>query len=228
MKYLVSLHTARLPDCIGNKALNLHRLWKKKFNIPKTYICTWNAHLDYQRLGNAVIDSLSKELEQSLTPGRSYAVRSSANLEDSGDRSFAGQFTSLLNVCGVEQISQAIQSIWDAAQTEGVQVYLQRGIQPADRLLMAVIVQEMVEPLFSGVSFSRNPITGQVETIVEAVRGEGTQLVQSGITPMRWVSRWGALLEKPEGEQLTTGVIEQIVLQTNRIAHNLTQDIELE
>jgi len=228
MKYLVSLHTARLPDCIGNKALNLHRLWKKKFNIPKTYICTWNAHLDYQRLGNAVIDSLSKELEQSLTPGRSYAVRSSASLEDSGDRSFAGQFTSLLNVCGVEQISQAIQSIWDAAQTEGVQVYLQRGIQPADRLLMAVIVQEMVEPLFSGVSFSRNPITGQVETIVEAVRGEGTQLVQSGITPMRWVSRWGALLEKPEGEQLTTGVIEQIVLQTNRIAHNLKRDIDLE
>ena len=111
MKYLVSLHTARPPDCIGNKALNLHRLWQKNFNIPRTYICTWNAYLDYQRLGRVVVDSLSKELEQTISPGRSYAVRSSANLEDSGYQSFAGQFTSLLNVRDVGLIAQAMQSV---------------------------------------------------------------------------------------------------------------------
>ncbi|MBP1703901.1 MAG: cmdD [Chloroflexi bacterium] len=183
MKYLVSLHTARPPDCIGNKALNLHRLRQNKFNIPRTYICTWNAYLDYQRLGQDVVDSLSKELEQIISPGRSYAVRSSANLEDSAYQSFAGQFTSLLNVRDVELVAQAVQSVWDTAQAEGVQIYLQRSMQPATQLLMAVIIQEMIEPVLSGVSFSRNPITGVEETIVEAVRGAGTQLVQSGITP---------------------------------------------
>jgi phosphohistidine swiveling domain-containing protein len=228
MKYLVSLHTARPPDCIGNKALNLHWLWQKKFNIPRTYICTWNAYLDYQRLGSVVVDSLLKELEQTISPGRSYAVRSSANLEDSAYQSFAGQFTSLLNVRGASLIAQAIKSVWDTAQTETVQIYLQRSAQPAPKLLMAVIVQEMIEPVLSGVSFSRNPITGMEETIVEAVRGAGTQLVQSGITPMRWVSRWGTLMEKPGGEQLPDGLIEQIVQQTNQIAHRLRRDIDLE
>ncbi len=228
MKYIVSLHTARAPDHIGNKALNLHRLWQKKFNIPKTYICTWNAYLDSQRLGGLVIDDLSNELEQIILPGRLYAVRSSANLEDSSYRSFAGQFTSLLNVRDVNAVAQAVKSVWDTAQDEGVQIYLQRSMQPAAPLLMAVIIQEMVDPVLSGVSFSHNPITGVEETIVEAVRGEGTRLVQSGITPMRWVSRWGALLEKPDDEHLLNSVIEQIVQQTNQIAHGLRREVDLE
>ncbi len=121
MKYLVSLHKRRLPDCIGNKALNLHRMWRKRFNIPKTWICTWNAYLDYQKHGPAIIDSLSKELEQVIVPGRSYAVRSSANIEDSGHRSFAGQFTSLLNIQGLDQLLQAVRVVWDTAEAEGIQ-----------------------------------------------------------------------------------------------------------
>ena len=228
MKYLISLHTTKLPDCIGNKAQNLHRLWQKKFNIPKTYICTWDAYLDYQRQGRIIVDNLFKELEQTITPGRDYAVRSSANLEDTSHQSFAGQFTTLLNVRDVAPLAQAVQSVWDTAQAERVQIYLQRSMQPATQLLMAVIIQEMIEPVLSGVSFSRNPITGKEEIIVEAVRGLGTKLVQSGSTPMRWVSRWGTLMEKPEDEQVPIGLIEQIVQQTNRITRLLRRDVDLE
>lgn len=228
MKYLVSLHERKLPDCIGNKALNLHRMWRKRFNIPKTWICTWNAYLDYQKHGPAIIDSLSKELEQVIVPGRSYAVRSSANIEDSGHRSFAGQFTSLLNIQGLDQLLQAVRVVWDTAEAEGIQTYLQRSMLPVDRLLMAVIIQEMIEPELSGVSFSLNPITGQEEIIVEAVHGDGTRLMQSGVTPMRWVSRWGTLLEKPDEEHLPTGLIEQIVVQTKKIARVMRRDIDLE
>lgn len=228
MKYLVSLHTLRPPACIGNKALNLHRLWRKKFNIPKTIVCTWKAYLDYRCQGQAVVDSVLKELERVILTGRTYAIRSSANIEDSTQRSFAGQFTSFLDVRGVDQVIQAVQAIWDTAEAEGVQTYLQRGTKPADQLLMAVIIQEMIEPILSGVSFSLNPITGQEEIIVEAVRGEGTQLAQSGITPMRWVSRWGAVLEEPDEEQLPDGLIEQIMQQTKQLARLLRRDIDLE
>ncbi|HEY5669181.1 MAG TPA: PEP/pyruvate-binding domain-containing protein, partial [Anaerolineales bacterium] len=228
MKYLVSLHTNKSPDNIGNKALNLHRLWRKKFNIPRTYICTWNAFLDFQSLGSVAVDALSKELEQIIKPERSYAVRSSANFEDNNQRSFAGQFTSLLNVRGVDHVSQAVQSIWEATESEGVQVYLKQSMQPKDRLLMAVIIQEMIEPVISGVSFSRNPITGAEEIIVEAVRGEGSQLMQTGITPMRWVSRWDIMLDKPDGESQLNRLIEQIVKETNQIAILLRRDIDLE
>lgn len=228
MKYLVSLNTKKPPANIGNKALNLHRLWQKKYNIPKTYICTWDAYQDYQRLGEAVLNTLTLELERVIESDKSYAVRSSANIEDSNISSFAGQFTSLLNVRGVNQICLAVQSVWEAAQSEGVQIYLERSKNLTNGLLMAVIIQEMVTPVFSGVSFSRNPITGVEETIVEAVRGDGSQLVQSGITPLRWVSRWGAILEKPESDQLPHAVIEQIVQDTNRIAKLFQQDIDLE
>lgn len=228
MKYLVSLHRRKPPDGIGNKALNLHRLWRKQYNIPRTMVCTWNAYLDFQRLGRPAIDLLAQELEQAIRPGMAYAVRSSANLEDSDCRSFAGQFSSLLNVRGVDQVLQAIQTVWQAAETEGVQTYLQRNTQPSDHILMAVIVQEMVDPVLSGVSFSLNPVTGQEEILVEAVRGEGTQLVQAGITPLRWVSRWGAWLEKPDDVHLPDSVIEQVVGQTRQIAQRLRRDIDLE
>jgi phosphohistidine swiveling domain-containing protein len=228
MRYLVSLHSLRPPAAIGNKALNLHRLWRKRFNIPRTYICRWNAYLDYRVQGPAILDRLSSELSQVIVPGRSYAVRSSANIEDSRQRSFAGQFASCLNVTGGEQILQAVRSVWDTAESEGVQTYLQRNEQTASQLLMAVIIQEMVEPVLSGVSFSRNPITGEEEIIVEAVHGDGTRLVQSGVTPMRWVSRWGALLDKPEEDHLPPGLIEQIVKRTKKIAQIVQQDIDLE
>jgi phosphoenolpyruvate synthase/pyruvate phosphate dikinase len=228
MRYLVSLHSLRPPASIGNKALNLHQLWRKRYKIPRTSICRWNAYLDYKVQGPAILDSLSHELGQVIMPGRSYAVRSSANIEDSRQRSFAGQFASCLNVKGSEQVLQAVRSVWDTAESEGVQTYLQRNEQAASQLLMAVIIQEMVEPVLSGVSFSRNPITGQQEVIVEAVHGEGTRLVQSGFTPMRWVSRWGALLEKPEEDHLPGGLIEEIVERTKKIAQDMGRDIDLE
>ncbi len=228
MKYLVSLHSLKPPAAIGNKALNLHRLWRKRFNIPKTCICRWNAYLDYKAQGPAILDHLASEVRQAIVPGRAYAVRSSANIEDSRQRSFAGQFASCLHVEGVEQILQAVKSVWDTAESDGVQTYLQRNEQAASQLLMAVIIQEMVEPVLSGVSFSRNPITGEDEIIVEAVHGDGTRLVQSGVTPLRWVSRWGALLERPQEDQLPPGLIDGIVRRTKQIAQIMQQAIDLE
>ncbi len=56
---------------------------------------------------------------------------------------------------------------------------------------MAVIIQDMIDPVLSGVSFSKNPITGLDEIVVEAVQGSGTALVQAGVTPFRWVNKWG-------------------------------------
>ena len=51
---------------------------------------------------------------------------------------------------------------------------------------MSVIIQEMIAPEISGVSFSRHPIAGLDEVIVEAVKGTGDRLVQDGIDPLRW------------------------------------------
>lgn len=53
----------------------------------------------------------------------------------------------------------------------------------------------MVDACCSGVSFSRNPVTGAAEIIVEAVEGPGEELVQKGVTPLRWKFRGGVIVE---------------------------------
>ncbi len=51
-----------------------------------------------------------------------------------------------------------------------VQEYLNRRGLEKNQLWMAVLIQEMITPLYSGVVFNRNPITGARETVIEAVK----------------------------------------------------------
>lgn len=226
--YVFHLNRKPLPETIGNKAKNLTFLITRRFRVPNTYICTWEAYLDYKREGQPVLDRVKKELESRLDPQKCYAVRSSANIEDSLDHSFAGQFMTVLNVREIEAILQAIRSIWDATHTDSIQTYMQASRHSEASLKMAVLLQEMVEPQVSGVAFSRNPITGLDEIVVEAVHGMGTALVQDGITPSRWIYKWGKWVASPQGETIPIDLIRQVVLQTKKIAQVYRRDVDLE
>ena len=115
------------------------------------------------------------------------------------ERSFAGQFKTVLDVRGVDSVLEAIWSIWATASSPAVQTYWQRKGGASRALAMAVIIQEMVEPVAAGVALSRNPVTGADEIVVEAVRGRGDALVQSGVTPYRWIFKGNRWLEQPAG-----------------------------
>jgi len=228
MKYLASLHQNRPPASIGNKAASLHLLWKKGYPIPKTYVCTWEAYLAHLRQEENLLTSLRQELSQILAPERSYAIRSSANVEDSLERSFAGQFSTFLDVRGIDGVLKAIQDIWRDSQSQSVNTYLSRTDGNYLELKMAVIIQEMIPPILSGVSFSKNPITTLDEVIVEAVEGQGVSLVQGGKTPLRWVNKWGGWITSPESTPVRIQVIEQIVRQTRKIARACRKEVDLE
>ncbi len=223
-----SLKALRLPASVGNKALNLRQLMRLGICIPVTYVCDWDAHRRYLADDTSLIPELQAELAHIVSPDGKYAVRSSANIEDGLERSFAGQFKSVLNVQGVDNILQAIWSIWSLAQAPGVHTYLERHSIPDSQLRMAVIVQEMVKPVFSGVALSKNPVTGGDEVVVEAVKGEGSRLVQSGITPDRWVNKWGYWLEKAEHSEIPIHLIEQVVKETKEIANRLHHPVDME
>ena len=71
------------------------------------------------------------------------------------------------------------------------------GVDPSS-IRMAVVIQRMVDPVVSGVAFSKNPLSGLDEVVIEAVPGRGDALVQDGVTPDRWIHRWGELTERPD------------------------------
>ncbi|NTW08867.1 MAG: hypothetical protein HGA28_04785, partial [Anaerolineaceae bacterium] len=194
---------------------------------PVTYVCDWKAHHRYLADDTSLVPELREELARIIAPDRKYAVRSSANIEDSLERSFAGQFKSSLNVQGVDSILQAIWSIWSSANTPMVNTYLERH-EITGSVSMAVIVQEMVRPVYSGVTLSKNPVTGADEVVVEAVQGEGSRLVQSGVTPDRWINKWGYWREKADSSDVPTSLIEQIVAETKNIANRLDHPVDME
>lgn len=218
----------RLHPSVGSKAQNLYELARRGFNVPTTHVCTWEAYARYLNDDLAIVETLRAELAARIDPTRRYAVRSSANLEDSLNFSFAGQFKSVLNAHSVDDILHAIWSIWATARSDGVRAYLERhGLAP-DALKMAVVIQEMVPAQVSGVAFSKNPLTGLDEVIVEAVQGFGTALVQQGVTPGRWVNRQEEWTSQSETLGIDLSLIRQVVDQTRRIARACGRPVDLE
>ncbi len=129
---------------------------------------------------------LRTALDARLEPGRRYVVRSSADAEDHGARSFAGQFATVLDVAGVDDVFAAVRQVAASARTPQVAAYCRRvGADPA-AIRMSVIVQQLVTPTVSGVAFSRDPVSGANRAVVEAVSGRGDRLVGLGATPQRW------------------------------------------
>jgi phosphohistidine swiveling domain-containing protein len=231
-RYIFSLEDTKGIQSIGSKAENLRFLAEKGFATPATHVCTWDAYTRYLQDNVQLVEALKAELATKLDQERRYAVRSSANVEDGLASSFAGQFTSVLDVQGVDETLQAIRSIWATTQSPAVDAYLgQRGAAIQD-LKMAVVIQEMVPPQVSGVAFSKNPMTGLDEVVVEAVRGSGAALVQEGITPDRWINKWGKWTSLPGessgGHGIKLGLMEDVVRQTKEIARVYGHPVDLE
>ncbi|MFN2303233.1 MAG: PEP/pyruvate-binding domain-containing protein, partial [Anaerolineales bacterium] len=201
---------------------------KLKVKIPETFVCDGKAYQKFLSNDGELETILINQLNQRINQEKTYAVRSSANLEDNPNYSFAGQFTTLLNVQGVNAIFQAIQSVWSSAKSEIVQAYLNRNQLSNDDLYMAVLIQEMVLPIYSGVALSKNPVTGADEIVIEAIEGEGTRLMQSGHTPLRWINKWGYWLEKDESEHIPLDLIQQIVDQVKEISSQLGYPVDME
>jgi pyruvate,water dikinase len=155
-------------------------------------------------------------------------VRSSANVEDSLANSFAGQLTSVLSVSGLDGLVQAVIDVYESVRAPRLAPYLEGSGLSAEDLQMAVIIQEMIQPEVSGIVFSKNPITGLDEIIVEAVRGSGEALMQDGITPERWVHKWGDWTRQPAQPQISTDLIAQVIAQSKSIVNAYGGALDLE
>ena len=227
-RYVKKLANVKGSSQVGGKAGKLSYLKKKGFRIPETYVCTFGAYEEYISGDNYVLRNLKKEIENLIDSNKNYSIRSSANIEDATTYSFAGQFESYLNMKGSKSIIGAIEDIWRSIRGDKVAAYLKKIGKPGQDLRMAVIVQEMINPEFSGVVFTKNPINGMDEVIVESVVGFGDALVRDGITPDRWVYKWGEWIERPEEKEDFLPIIKEIVIQAQKIAKKYGKPVNLE
>lgn len=133
----------------------------------------------------AALDSLRRE-------GKALrlAVRSSAIGEDS-ETSFAGQYESVLDVAP-EDIGHAYKTVLSSAYSTAALSYrLQHGLDDRETP-MAVLVLEMVEPVFSGVLYTADPVADDSSRIsIAAVSGLGERLVGGESMPL-----WSCVLDK--------------------------------
>jgi pyruvate,water dikinase len=193
----------RLPDAesearFGGKAASLSRALRAGLPVPDGFAISWEA---VEAISRGHRQSVHAVLETHAALGGLVAVRSSAIGEDSAGASFAGQHVTKLGAGSPVELLAAIFAVFESAFDSGPEAYrLSKGIRSNVRI--AVVVQRMVEPRSAGVLFTRNPVTGADERVVEAAWGLGEAVVASLVTPDRArIARGGRVLEHRFGRK---------------------------
>lgn len=127
----------------------------------------------------AKIEEMYEKIGQGLV-----AARSSATAEDLPGASFAGQQATYLNISGnaalLNAVKRCIASLFGA---RAIYYRKQQGFKDED-VKIAVPVQRMVESEVSGIMFTADPTTSNLESIViEAGYGLGEAIVSGSVTP---------------------------------------------
>lgn len=148
----------------GGKAAGLARLVRLGLPVPPAVVLPVGAELDDP---DAVVARLGEPL----------AVRSSAVAEDRADRSFAGQYETVLGV-GAAGLPAAVERV--RGGTARADAYGDGGG-------VAVIIQREVRATRAGVAFSRDPVSGRDVLLVECAFGGGEAVVSGTVTPDRFV-----------------------------------------
>ncbi|WP_417580412.1 phosphoenolpyruvate synthase [Nitrincola sp.] len=144
----------------------------------------WILAAEFQPALEAAIDDGYQEMagNQSI----SVAVRSSATAEDLPDASFAGQQETYLNIRGLDNIKQAIKSVFASLYNDRAISYrVHRGFIHSEVALSAGI-QRMVrsETGASGVMFSLDTESGFKQVVfITAAYGLGETVVQGAVNP---------------------------------------------
>lgn len=227
MKVVNKLEKQSNGKGMGIKARNLLIARNHGFNVPMTYVLSFKTYENYVKNPKETLALIEKELSLLINEGTLYAVRSAADVEDGYSKTYAGQFETVVNVSGKSNIIKAMEKVWKSATDYRVQAYKEKFGNQSD-ICMSVIIQEMVDSEYSGIAFSKDPMTGFDEIIVEALAGECGQLTQSGITPERWIKKWGVWKYKPETPGVPESIIEEVCRTAKRAEEKFKMPVDIE
>ncbi|MEH1790963.1 MAG: glycerol-3-phosphate acyltransferase [Nostoc sp.] len=218
---MVSLDEELDAAIVGEKAATLSQIKRWGYPVPKGWVL---APIDNPEL-------LTEFFQPSeLSP---LVVRSSAIGEDSERASAAGQYQTVLNVTSVEVLQQAIAQVQASYNhPSAIQYRRDRGLNDT---AMAVLIQQQVQSVYSGVAFSRDPITQQGDAIIiEALPGSPTQVVSGKVTPEQYrafvIETENSYSVQLEGQgRVPQALIKQVAYLAYRLEkryHGTPQDIE--
>ena len=181
----------------GGKAVQLGVAIRHGLPVPPGYALSPDAVeaiAGEEAAAMAALDRVNIELSPA-------AVRSSALDEDSAAASFAGAHLSVLAVSGLHAMTAAVRAVHGSGGDPGARSYRDKlGLPHTVR--MAVVIQALVDAEMAGVLFTRNPVTGADERVIEASWGLGEAVVSGMVTPDAYrVARGGAVLERRLGEK---------------------------
>ncbi len=162
-KFVAFGFSQNVKDVLGGKAYGLGVLQSLNQDVPSAICCP--VDFDFNALDLSLFDE-----------NKLYSVRSSANIEDGENNSFAGMFDSFLGIKKAEIVSYC-NKVLDSVNNQRVKDYINKF--NLDNPHMAVIVQEYREPRFSGIWMGTNEHTG----ILEYTIGSGDKIVSGQVVP---------------------------------------------
>jgi len=215
VKAIVPLAKARDESVFGAKAVDLGQALRQGLPVPPGFA-----------LAGSIVEAVAGEDQRAIKKlaksigslGGPLAVRSSAVGEDSAGASFAGQHLTLLNIPSADAVPGALREVWWSANSDSAITYRQR-VGVFARPSVGVVVQKLLDPEVAGVMFTKNPITGADERMIEASWGLGEIVVAGRVIPDSFrVARSGEVLDRTAG-------VKKVAIRTTSQGGTVDEDV---
>ena len=193
---------------------NLKILKENGFNVPNFTIIDW--------------DNRNNEIDTTKYKGK-YAIRSSSNLEDSNDYSFAGQFDTYLNI-EAKDINKKVKDCFNSLNNKSMIEYLNKNKIDLTKIKMNVIIQEMVDSEYSGVLFTSNPQGLLNESVIIVGEGLGNKIVEDKVDTTTYYYNTTDKIYYYEGNQeyIKNDKVNELIELSNKIKEIFGEFLDIE
>ncbi len=171
--------SAREAARAGGKALRCAEMRRAQLPIPDGVVVAADAEL------TASVHAALRRRLLRFPPNSLFAVRSSAAHEDGAQHSFAGMHDTRLNVT-LDNVAGEVESCRASVSSERALAYREARRLFGEDMRTAVFVQLMIPAVSAGVVFTRNPVNGAEEIVIDAAAGLGETLVSGTVDPDEW------------------------------------------